>query len=274
MDRQLRTKFIEGCLQNVANNRSVIVSLRLLPKLFASFQQFRPSDTHSMTLWAERNHRMMQCFFNNIRHYARRHAELLINQNGEQQQQHLGLQLYTHKTQVSVRLQFLSSIFSSVGSPKSFRLTLEQLDALWDWLAHDPECSDCYFSWLQAQTKGGDQHALGIDALQHLYLKKLPELRPEEFSMVALGLFQQLCSFARIAMAEYEKHSDAIAANSSAVGMYHLWKIALRAQSNEVSLAAIQYINMYYMGQQLRLEKEFVSQCMDNLVQAAAALEK
>ncbi|XP_001998517.3 ubiquitin carboxyl-terminal hydrolase puf [Drosophila mojavensis] len=273
MDRQLRTKFIEGCLQNVANNRSVIVSLRLLPKLFASFQQFRPSDTHTMTLWAERNHRMMACFFNNIRHYARRHAELLINQNGEQQQQQLGLQLYSHKTQVSVRLQFLSSIFSSVGSPKSFRLTLEQLDALWDWLAHDPECSDCYFSWLQAQTKGGDQHALGIDALHHLYLKKLPELRPEEFSMVALGLFQQLCSFARIAMAEYEKHSDAISANSNAVGMYHLWKIALRAQSNEVSLAAIQYINMYYMGQQLRLEKEFVSQCMDNLVQAATALE-
>ncbi|EDV93130.1 ubiquitin carboxyl-terminal hydrolase puf [Drosophila grimshawi] len=273
MDRQLRTKFIEGCLQNVANNRSVIVSLRLLPKLFASFQQFRQSDTHTMTMWAERNHRMMQCFFNNIRHYARRHAELLINQNGEQQQQQLGLQLYSHKTQVSVRLQFLSSIFSSVGSPKNFRLTLDQLDALWEWLAHDPECSDCYFSWLQAQTKGGDQHALGIDALQHLYLKKLPELRPEEFSMVALGLFQQLCSFARIAMAEYEKHSDAITANSSAVGMYHLWQIALRAQSNEVSLAAIQYINMYYMGQQLRLEKEFVSQCMDNLVQAATALE-
>ncbi|XP_016981843.1 ubiquitin carboxyl-terminal hydrolase puf [Drosophila rhopaloa] len=273
MDRQLRTKFIEGCLYNVASNRSVIVSLRLLPKLFASFQQFRPSDTHSMTLWAERNHRMMQCFFNNIRHYARRHAEILITQNGEQQQQQLGGQLYSHKTQVSVRLQFLSSIFSTVGSPKSFRLTLEQLDALWEWLAHDPECADCYFSWLQAQAKGGDQHALGIEALQHLYLKKLPELRPEEFSMVALGLFQQLCSFARIAMAEYDKHSEQISASASAVGMYHLWKIALRAQSNDVSLAAIQYINMYYMGQQLRLEKEFVSQCMENLVQAATALE-
>ncbi|EDW39044.1 GL13871 [Drosophila persimilis] len=273
MDRQLRTKFIEGCLFNVANNRSVIVSLRLLPKLFASFQQFRPSDTHSMTLWAERNHRMMQCFFQNIRFYARRHAELLVNQNGEQQQQQLGGQLYSHKTQVSVRLQFLSSIFSTVGSPKTFRLTLEQLDALWEWLAHDPECADCYFSWLQAQAKGGDQHALGIEALQHLYLKKLPELRPEEFSMVALGLFQQLCSFARIAMAEYDKHNDQISSTASAVGMYHLWKIALRAQSNEVSLAAIQYINMYYMGQQLRLEKEFVSQCMENLVQAATALE-
>lgn len=149
------------------------------------------------------------------------------------------------------------------------------MDALWEWLAHDGECSDCYFSWLQSQAKGGDQHALGIDALQHLYLKKLPELRPEEFSMVALGLFQQLCSLARMAIAHYEKQTDSISSTSSnIVGMYHLWKIALRAHNTEVSLAAIQYINMYYMGQQLRLEKEFVSQCMDNLVQATNTLER
>lgn len=148
------------------------------------------------------------------------------------------------------------------------------MDALWEWLAHDPDCCDCYFSWLQSQAKGGDQHALGLDALQHLYLKKLPELRPEDFSMVALGLFQQLCSLARMAIAHYEKQMDAISTNSSnIVGMFHLWKIALRAHTSEVSLAAIQYINMYYMGQQLRLEKEFVSQCMEHLVQAANALE-
>lgn len=152
---------------------------------------------------------------------------------------------------------------------------MEQVDALWEWLAHDSECADCYFSWLQSQAKGGDQHALGIDALQHLYLKKLPELRPEEFSMVALGLFQQLCSLARMAIAHYEKQTDSISSTSSnIVGMYHLWKIALRAHNTEVSLAAIQYINMYYMGQQLRLEKEFVSQCMDNLVQATNTLER
>uniref|UniRef100_A0A1I8NBN6 ubiquitinyl hydrolase 1 n=1 Tax=Musca domestica TaxID=7370 RepID=A0A1I8NBN6_MUSDO len=275
-DRHLRTKFIEGCLQNLANNRSVIVSLRLLPKLFASFQQFRPSDTHHVTMWAERQHRMMYHFFNNIKYYAKRHMEYLVAKAaGEQQQQTVNeLSLYSHKTQVSVRLQFLSSIFSSMGSPKTFRLSLEQVDALWEWLAHDVDCSDCYFSWLQSQAKGGDQHALGLDALQHLYLKKLPELRPEDFSMVALGLFQQLCSLARMAIAHYEKQMDAISTNSSnIVGMFHLWKIALRAHTSEVSLAAIQYINMYYMGQQLRLEKEFVSQCMEHLTQAANALE-
>ncbi|XP_036323922.1 ubiquitin carboxyl-terminal hydrolase puf isoform X1 [Rhagoletis pomonella] len=274
MDRQLRTKFIEGCLQNLASNRSVVVSLRLLPKLFASFQHFRPADTHHVTMWAERQHRMMYHFFNNIKFYAKRYTELqgkLASGGAETPPEAL---MYSHKTQVSVRLHFLSSIFSTLGSPKTFRLTLEQVDSLWEWLAHDSECSDCYFSWLQSQAKGGDQHALGIDALQHLYLKKLPELRPEEFSMVALGLFQQLCSLARMAIAHYEKQTDSISSTSSnIVGMYHLWKIALRAHNTEVSLAAIQYINMYYMGQQLRLEKEFVSQCMDNLVQATNALE-
>ncbi|XP_067617273.1 ubiquitin carboxyl-terminal hydrolase puf [Eurosta solidaginis] len=274
MDRQLRTKFIEGCLQNLANNRSVVVSLRLLPKLFASFQHFRPADTHHVTMWAERQHRMMHHFFNNIKYYAKSYIELQGRLASGSTEVPPEAVMYSHKTQVSVRLHFLTSIFSTLGSPKTFRLTLEQVDALWEWLAHDSECADCYFSWLQSQAKGGDQHALGIDALQHLYLKKLPELRPEEFSMVALGLFQQLCSLARMAIAHYEKQTDSISPTSSnIVGMYHLWKIALRAHNTEVSLAAIQYINMYYMGQQLRLEKEFVSQCMDNLVQATNALE-
>lgn len=268
-DRLLRTKFIEGCLHNLANNKSVIVSLKLLPKLFASFQQFRAADTHQVTMWAERQHKMMYHFFNNIKAYARAHNTgsdmIVLNSNGSP--------MYSHKTQVSVRLHFLSSVFSSLGSPKNFRLSLEQVDALWEWLAHDPECCDCYFSWLQSQAKGGDQHALGIEALQHLYLKKLPELRPEEFSMVALMLFQQLCSLARLAIAHYEKQMESLQNTSSnIVGMFHLWKIALRAQNTEVSLAAIQYINMYYMGQQLKLEKEFVSQCMDHLVQASNGL--
>lgn len=47
-DKFIRTKFIEGCLQNLASNRGVVVSLRLLPKLFASFQQFRVTDTHQV----------------------------------------------------------------------------------------------------------------------------------------------------------------------------------------------------------------------------------
>lgn len=55
--------------------------------------------------------------------------------------------------------------------------------------------------------------------------------------------------------------------------MSHLWKIALRATNTDVSLAAIQYINSYYMGQQLKLEKEFVAHCMNHLKQATEDLD-
>lgn len=82
-----------------------------------------------------------------------------------------------------------------------------------------------------------------------------------------MGLFQQLCSLARLAAAHYETDSSL-----DIVGMSHLWKIALRASNTDVSLAAIQYINSYYMGQQLKLEKEFVAHCMNHLSQASADL--
>lgn len=252
----------------MAQNRSVIVSLRLLPKLLASFQQFRVIDTHQVTMWAERQHKMMYHFFNNLRYYAHitKHQNLsvlnpVLNQNGAP--------MYSHLTQVQVRLQFLTSVFSTMGSPDTFRLSLEQVDALWEWLSNDAECADCLFAWLQGQAKGSDQHALGIDTLQHLYLKKLPELKPEGITMVALGLFQQLCSLARLAAAHYETDSSL-----DIVGMSHLWKIALRATNTDVSLAAIQYINSYYMGQQLKLEKEFVAHCMNHLTQAADDLNQ
>lgn len=266
-ERVIRTKFIESCLQNLALNRSVIVSMRLLPNLLASFQQFRTIDTHQITTWAERTHKMMSHFFNNLKFYAN---ATKINKNIIPPfSSHTGVPMYSHFTQVQVRLEFLTSIFSTMGSPENFRLSLEQVDILWEWLAND-ECADCLFTWLQGQAKGSEQHALGIDALQHLYLKKLPELQPENVTMVGLGLFQQLCSLARIA-SHYEAISDL---SVDVVGMSYLWKIALRATNTDVSLAAIQYINSYYMGQQLKLEKEFVAHCMNHLKQAAEDLEK
>ena len=56
-------------------------------------------------------------FFNNFKYYAKKHAEQL-NKSGEAPSE---TPIYSHKTQVSVRLHFLSSIFSSLGSPKNFR---------------------------------------------------------------------------------------------------------------------------------------------------------
>ncbi|XP_046627893.1 ubiquitin carboxyl-terminal hydrolase 34 [Neodiprion virginianus] len=254
VDRLIPMKFIEGCLENLASNRSVVVSLRLLPKLLASFQQFDAMDAHTITTWADRERGMMRHFFNNLRTYAT---------NGSK------TNLYSHQTEVQVRLQFLSSIFSPLGSPDSFRLSLEQVDILWQCLSQDSMCSDELFSWLLSQAKSTEQHALGMDTLKHLCMRKLPSLPPETISMTGLSLFQQLCNLARLAAA----HLDRPLRDVDTVGMDFLWRIALRAKSTDVSMAAIQYLNGYYMSRQLTQEAEFVSQCMMHLAAASADLE-
>ena len=62
----LRVKFIEGCLRNLELNRSAVISLKLLPKLLQSFQNFPGSDTHEMTMYIEKTHNMTQLFFDNL----------------------------------------------------------------------------------------------------------------------------------------------------------------------------------------------------------------
>ncbi|KAL0117751.1 hypothetical protein PUN28_008863 [Cardiocondyla obscurior] len=254
VDRLIPMKFIEGCLENLAINRSVVISLKLLPKLLASFQQFGAMDAHTITTWADRERGMMKHFFNNLKAYTNTGPKS---------------NLYSHQTEIQVRLQFLSSIFSPLGSPDCFRLNLEQVDILWQCLSQDPVCADELFSWLLSQAKSTEQHALGMDTLKHLCMRKLPSLPPETISMTGLNLFQQLCNLARLAAA----HMDRSLRDIDSVGMDFLWRIALKAKSTDVSMAAIQYLNGYYMSRQLTQEAEFISQCMTHLAAASADLE-
>nr|XP_049704813.1 ubiquitin carboxyl-terminal hydrolase puf isoform X8 [Helicoverpa armigera] len=257
-DKFIRIKFIEGCLDNLANHRSVAVSLRLLPKLFSSFQQLRGMDMHQVVMWAERERGMMRLFLEDLRHYtaAPRHSDAPH---------------YAHITELTVRLHFLTAIFSPVGSPQHFRLTVEQVEELWQCLVvrGSSECADCLYSWLLSHTKSPEQHALGLDALRFLYVEKMPTLDPETISIMGLSLYQQLCNLARMALGTGDSRD---AAHPHTLAMDHLWKIALRANSTDVSMGAIQYLNSYYMGQQLQQEDDFVAKCMFHLSSAAERL--
>ncbi|NWQ77721.1 UBP34 hydrolase, partial [Columbina picui] len=260
-DRQIRMRFIEGCLENLANNRSVVVSLRLLPKLFGTFQQFGSSyDTHWITMWAEKELNMMKLFFDNLVHY--------IQAVREGRHKHA---LYSHSAEVQVRLQFLTCVFSTLGSPDHFRLSLEQVDILWHCLVEDSECYDDALHWFLNQVRSKDQHAMGMETYKHLFLEKMPQLKPETISMTGLNLFQHLCNLARLATSAYDGGS-----NSELCGMDQFWGIALRAQSGDVSRAAIQYINSYYINGKTGLEKEqeFISKCMESLMIASSNLER
>lgn len=108
MDRLIRVKFIEGCISNISKNESVAISLRLLPKLLQSFQNFRGMDTHEVSMFAERRHNMMKLFFDNLKTYTENYG----NENPPP--------FFNHLAQTQIRLQFLSVIFS-VQVKKIFR---------------------------------------------------------------------------------------------------------------------------------------------------------
>ncbi|KAL1414802.1 hypothetical protein MTO96_007263 [Rhipicephalus appendiculatus] len=233
VDRSVRTQFIEGCLRNLAQSRSVVVSLRLLPKLLASFQQPREgADTHCITMWAEREHGMMRLFLEDLVRYTNSHKKSSAPAH----------KLYTHREQIQVRLHFLSCIFSAAGSPEKFCLNRDQVDVLWSCLALDPEFPDLF---------------------RHLLLHKLPQVPAASTSMTALHLLQQLSGSNRVA-----PPVESGAAQSASFQF-------LGASSTDVSMAAIQYLNSFYLHAHqgtLEREEEFAQRCMHSLRTAADSL--
>eukprot|EP00105_Crassostrea_gigas_P037927 XP_019922075.1 PREDICTED: ubiquitin carboxyl-terminal hydrolase 34 isoform X3 [Crassostrea gigas] len=260
-DRRIRMKFIEACIENLAHNRSVVVSLRLLPKVFSSFQQFRGgADTHHITLWAEKELNMMSHFFINLVHYTEK------VQAGERNP------MYSHKEEIQVRLLFLTCVFSSIVSPDGFRLNLEQVDTLWRCVALDSECSDDCLNWFLNQAKSKDHHALCLETFKHIFLEKMSQLKAESMSMVGLNLFQQLSHLTRMANSSFDEQLS----EDQVCGMDQLWSIALRANNTDVSMTAIQILNNYYINYgngHLEKEAEFIQRCMDNLTNALTDIE-
>ena len=253
MERFIRIKFIEGCLNNIERNKSVAFSLRLLPKLLQSFQHFRGMDTHEVCMFMERKHSMMQLFFDNLKMYTREHKE------GKECPP-----FFNHLAQIQIRLQFLTVLFSVQVSPVDLKLTAEQINILWESLTDDPICADDLFQYLLLQVHSKEQHAIGLDGFKLIYNEKLPSLKPESISMIGLNLFSQLCQLSRLTRTN---NSDDIN-NEANVKMDQLWKIALCAQNTDVSMKAIQNLNTMYFGQ----GEEFLGTCMSSLETAAQDL--
>nr|KAG5696977.1 hypothetical protein BaRGS_008439 [Batillaria attramentaria] len=244
-DRCIKTKFIEACVNNLAKHKSVVMSLRLLPKLFNSFQNYR---------WAEAELKMMSHFFNDLVHFTENKKAGSMPPNS----------LYSYREGVQVRLTFLTCVFSSMGSPDTFRLNQEQVDCLWNCLATDPVSTDDCLSWFLNQAKSKDHHALGVETFRHIFLEKIPQLSPERMTMIGLNLFQHLSHLTRMSNASHHTQLT----EDQMCGMDQLWRIALQADNKDVSMTATQFLNNYYInhgGGTLDREDMFVSRCMASL---------
>ena len=234
------------------NNKSVVVSLRLLPKLFQSFHNFPGSDTHEMILYTEKTHEMTKLFFENLQRYSsERKTEGGVKTDS----------FYSHTAHIQARLQFLAMIFSNQLSAECFRLNQSQVSILWECLANDALASDDLFQWLLIQAHSKDQHALGIDSVRFIHREKLPALSPETMTMTGLNLLSQLTTLVQMADGYSEASGASEGSRSSGFNMTQMWSIALRANSTDVSMKAIHLLNAAYLGR----GEEFLITCMEHL---------
>ncbi|XP_048585971.1 ubiquitin carboxyl-terminal hydrolase 34 isoform X2 [Nematostella vectensis] len=261
-EKKIRMKFVEGCLDNLSNNRSTVMSIQLLPKLLSSFQQYINNSygPHWVTKFATTELGMMDLFFKN----------LVLYMEGAQGQNKPVCSLYTHMEEVQARLHFLSSIYSSELSPPDFSLSVDQVDALWSTLIGDPQCCDEALEWFVQQVQSKELHALDRSVLKYIFTTKLPSLTPESFSMTGLTLLQQLYKMF--------KHSSIKSDDAHKVyGIDQVWNIAIQAKSTEVSMSAMKYLNSLYInadGGSLQYEDEFISRCIDSIKAAASSLSQ
>ena len=239
-------------MSNLQKNRSVLVSLRILPKLFQSFHNFPGSDTHEMILFTEKTHEMTKLFFENLQRYTSERKLEGDRNDG----------FYSHTAHIQARLQFLAMIFSNQLSAECFRLHQSQVSILWECLANDAAASDDLFQWLLVQAHSKDQHALGIDSVRFIHREKLPELSPEAMTMTGLNLLSQLTTLVQMAdTGDLETRTE-----SETSSMKQVWSIALRAANTDVSMKAIHLLNSAYLGR----GEEFLITCMEHLTRAGS----
>ena len=279
-DRNIRMKFIEGCLENLEKNRSIVISLKLLPKLLITFPQFRGTmETHTITRWAEEKRNMMTHFFSNLVTYCQDwdHQQGTFSPDSNRSHHHLtrnsspnsmsvvhnvstsGKNMITHQKsfsscnmqsaaasqveQIQIRLNFLSFIFSSAGSNESFKLNKDQVDTLWSCLvSKDREIRDELFSWMINQIRNREYHALGPDLYRYILMEKMPQVSSEDFTMLTLELLHCLCC-----VFVSSQFGDQVVS----IAIKQLWEIALTACNTDVSMTAIKHLNTFYIHAQM-----------------------
>ena len=175
---------------------------------------------------------------------------------------------------VKTRLQFLSFIYSTLGSPRDFGLVESQLDPLWNSLVDLGERStgvrDDLFNWILAHARIKEQHALSVEDFRRVFAVNMnTSLEPDSFSQIALLLYQE---FFKI----YKFSSEGSEATTTSGAIEYVWKPAFRSANREVGISAIQFLNNHFIhsGTAASIENEtrFVELCMCYLDEALGAL--
>jgi hypothetical protein len=251
--------FIEGCLVNLDESRSVVSSLRLLSDIFSS--RCLPSVRGSVYLmrWAETELSMIKRFFIDLVRYTNSYESEAV------------VTLYTHEEEIKARLEFLSSLFHWDVSAGDLKLGVWHVDILWTCLVKNSSMSDVALKWFLQQLQSSEHHTLSNEAISHLFFRKMPELKADSMTVIGLRLWQQLV----LLVAQSEEQQ--VKQEAENCGLPQIWDIALHACDSDVILMAMNYINNYYINAglgSLERESEFIEKCMDSLARALSVLRE
>ncbi|XP_062502356.1 ubiquitin carboxyl-terminal hydrolase 34-like isoform X2 [Corticium candelabrum] len=251
--------FIEGCLTNLDESRSVVSSLRLLSEIFSSCRLASDRDSIYLTRWAETELSMIRRFFTDLLRYMNEY-------NSE-----APVTLYSHQEEVRARLKFLTSLFRWDVSTDDFQLGVWHVDVLWSCLVARSSMADEALNWFLHQLQSSDHHTLSSEAVSHLFFKKMPELSADYMTVTGLKLWQQLVL--TVAQKKEQKVKD----EAEKCELSQIWSIALHACDSDVIMMAMNYINNHYINAglgSLEKESEFIDKCMSSLTTALSVLDQ
>ncbi|XP_065661314.1 ubiquitin carboxyl-terminal hydrolase 34 isoform X2 [Hydra vulgaris] len=267
-NKKVRMVFIEGCLENIKKNQSVMVSFKILPKVLSVYPH-KTSESSSLLSWAIKDLQLMNAFFNNLLVFVQTLKE--VENSATDQQDSI-------EESIQARLEFLAAIYSNDITPDHFRLSISQVDCLWNCLVTQLPHNYHFLtlSWLLKQTDNEDLHALGLDAFKHIFVNKLSELNAEKMTLIGLSLFQKLFGLTRLSNATpfVNKESDT---EEYVLGTQQLWNIALKADCLKVSNEAMNVLNHLYLTvgeNSVQKEEEFIQNCMTVLREGVNTIEK
>ncbi len=199
---------------------------------------------------------------------------------------------------VQARLQFLSFVFSTLGSPRDFELTRKHVEVLWDCLIQFNDLNtstgeklfvsirDDLFTWFLNQAKSKEQHGISIETFKLIFVHKMPLLDPNSFSQTALHLYQELFKIYKYSFNQQlstdKENSNSLVnlinykqIETSAID--YIWKLAFKSSNKEVSLAAVQFLNSHYIQSDtitnVDNEVQFIDRCMSYLNEACVGLQ-
>ncbi|CAF0722648.1 unnamed protein product [Brachionus calyciflorus] len=289
-DRRIKFKFIESCIKNIHNSQNCPIALRLMTKIFSSFQQY---TTNTFDFTSE----FKQCIKSNPDlKITDIHKQILLNSQTNQihptseihkivsltnfkfnllNEFFISLENLTESSdqrmQIQSRLQFLSFIYSNIASPREFELTIEHVEILWTCLIKfnkDFDLKEDLFNWFLNQAKSKDQHAINIENFKLIFLEKIPLLDPNNFTQSALHLYQELFKIYKFTTQDSQECDEFKQMEQSAIE--YILKLAFKSKSNDVSLSAIQFLNAHYTEN----EGKFIENCLDYLEKSRFCLEK